>query len=59
MLAAPNLVSSEQDEDLVAGIIDNPNAIGFFGYAYYQNQDDGLKALAVEGVAPSAASVEQ
>ncbi len=57
LLAAPNLVSSEQDEDLVAGIIDNPYAIGFFGYAYYQNQGDGLQALTVEGVAPSAATV--
>ena len=57
VLAAPNLVSSEQDEDLVAGIVNNPYAIGFFGYAYYQGQGDGLKALAVDGVAPSAASV--
>jgi phosphate transport system permease protein len=57
LLAAPNLTASEHDEDLVAGIVDNPYAIGFFGYAYYQEQTDNLTALTVEGVAPSEASV--
>ena len=57
LLAVPNTVASENDDDLVAGIVDNPNAIGFFGYAYYQGHTDQLKALSIDGVAPSADSV--
>jgi phosphate transport system substrate-binding protein len=35
----------------------SPYAIGYFGYAYYQENEDELKALNVEGVTPSAESV--
>jgi len=54
MLSAANTVSSEDDMDLVDGIAANPNAIGFFGYAYYQDNADELTLLAVEGVQPTA-----
>jgi len=57
LLSSSTLVSSENDDDLVAGIADNPYAIGFFGYAYYQNETEKLKAVNVEGVAPSAESI--
>lgn len=57
LLTAPNLVASENDEDLVAGIVDNPYAIGFFGYAYYHHQADKLKVLSIDGVAPNAETV--
>ncbi len=58
LLEASNTVSSEDDEDLVRGIGDNPNAIGFFGYAYYQNNADKLKFLSIEGVTPSVDTAE-
>jgi len=58
LLAVPNVVASENDEELAAGIAADANAIGFFGYAYYQAHADQLKLLSVEGVAPAAATVE-
>lgn len=58
MLQAPRTVSSEDDEELVNGISNNPNAIGFFGYAYYQAHQDKLQTLSIEGVAPSAQTAE-
>lgn len=57
LLASPNLTARENDADLVAGVVNNPYAIGFFGYAYYQAQADQLKALSVEGIAPNAETV--
>jgi phosphate transport system permease protein len=58
MLQVSNVVTSEDDEELVAGISGNPNAIGFFGYAYYQTHQDRLQALSIEGVAPSTQTAE-
>lgn len=58
LLTAPNLTSSEDDEELAAGIAANPNAIGFFGYAYVIEHSDTIRALSVDGVEPSAANVE-
>ncbi|MCB0155348.1 MAG: phosphate ABC transporter permease PstA [Anaerolineae bacterium] len=58
MLAAPNTFSSEDDNDLAEGIIGNPNAIGFFGYAYYQENADDLKIIPVNGVQPAAETAE-
>jgi len=58
LLAASNLVSSEDDTVLAEGVLADPNAIGFFGYAYYQNHTDTLKTLAVDGVAPSAEALD-
>lgn len=52
MLNATNTVSSEDDNDLVDGIEGNPNAIGFFGFAFVENADD-IRPLSVEGVAPT------
>ncbi|MGD8627260.1 MAG: substrate-binding domain-containing protein, partial [Anaerolineae bacterium] len=57
MLAAPNTVGSEDDRELAAGIASSPYAIGFFGYAYYQNRADELRPLTVGGVAPTAETV--
>ncbi len=58
LLAVPMLMASENDEELVAGIASDPNAIGFFGYAYIQEHSDIIRAVSVDGVAPSAVSVE-
>ncbi len=58
ILAAANLQLSEDDNVLVQGIEGSPYAIGFFGYAYYQENADLLHILNIEGVEPSATSVE-
>lgn len=58
MLGAPNTVSSEDDDELVQGVAGNPNAAGFFGYAYYEQNADALRALRVDGVTPTADTVD-
>jgi phosphate transport system substrate-binding protein len=58
ILAAANLQLSEDDNVLVQGITGSPYAVGFFGYAYYQENQDALTILDIEGVEPSATSVE-
>lgn len=40
---------SEDDNVLVTGVSGDANAIGFFGYAYYVENQDKLKALEVDG----------
>ena len=46
-LLAPNPTTSENDYVLVEGIQGSPNAIGYFGFAYYVENEDTLKAVAV------------
>ncbi|MCB0019580.1 MAG: substrate-binding domain-containing protein, partial [Anaerolineales bacterium] len=58
LLRLANTVSSEDDNQLAAEIMADPYAIGFFGYAYYQENEATLRALAVDGVQPGAAAVE-
>ncbi|MFN2187823.1 MAG: phosphate ABC transporter permease PstA [Candidatus Promineifilaceae bacterium] len=54
MLSAANVESSEDDQALAQSIGSDPNATGFFGYAFYENNTEILNALSVNGVAPSA-----
>jgi phosphate transport system substrate-binding protein len=56
--ASPDPQLSEDDNVLVQGIIGSPYAVGFFGYAYYAENTDVLKILSIEGVEPSAESVD-
>lgn len=58
LLNAPNLQLSEDDNVLVRGVEGSPYAIGYFGYAYYQENTDRLRAIAIDGVAPTAETVE-
>jgi len=58
ILSASNLQLSEDDNVLVQGISGSPYAIGYFGYAYYQENQDILKILGIEGIMPSDTSVE-
>lgn len=58
MLSASDTVSSEDDNELARGIEGNPNAIGFFGYAYYQDNTDTLRILTIEGIEPTAETAE-
>jgi phosphate transport system substrate-binding protein len=56
-----DFTASEDDNVLVQGIANDRNALGFFGYAYYAENKDKLKAVAVDngkgGVAPSEKTV--
>ncbi|NJC98213.1 MAG: phosphate-binding protein [Anaerolineales bacterium] len=58
ILAASNTQLSEDDNVLVQGIEGSPYSIGFFGYAYYEENADKLNVLSVDGVAPSQATVD-
>ena len=57
-LEAKNLSQSEDDNVLVQGVEGSKYAIGFFGYAYFNENADKLKAISVEGVAPSFTTAE-
>jgi phosphate transport system substrate-binding protein len=58
ILDAANIQLSEDDNVLVQGVEGSEFAIGYFGYAYYQENADRLNILSVEGVAPSAETAE-
>jgi len=50
---AQNLQQSEDDNVLVQGVEGDKYAIGFFGFAYYKENEGMLKAISLEGVEPS------
>jgi len=49
--------ASEDDNVLVQGVSGDPNALGYFGFAYYETNQDTLKALAVDGVEPNTDTI--
>jgi phosphate transport system substrate-binding protein len=48
---------SEDDNVLVQGVASNAGALGYFGYAYYEQNRERIKALSVSGVAPSPETI--
>lgn len=54
--------ASADDNVLVQGIAGDRGALGYFGYAYYQENEGVLRAVAVDGgsgcVAPEASTIE-
>ncbi|KHE68394.1 PstS family phosphate ABC transporter substrate-binding protein, partial [Halobacillus sp. BBL2006] len=64
MKEGENTTLSEDDNVLVRGIENDPNAIGFFGYAYYAENKDSLKVLGIkdgegaEAVKPSGETIQ-
>ena len=58
-----DVFTSENDNDLVACVAGNPDALGYFGYAYFQANSKRLKALSVVGTKgpayPSPQSVQK
>jgi phosphate transport system substrate-binding protein len=57
-----DMLKSEDDETLVQGVSQDPNALGYFGFAYYEQHTDSLKALPIDGgkgpITPSRETVE-
>jgi phosphate transport system substrate-binding protein len=49
--------ASEDDNVLVQGVSGDKNALGYFGYSYYENNRDSLKALSVDGVDPTEETI--
>lgn len=58
ILSAANTQLSEDDNVLVQGVEGSKYAIGFFGYAYYQENAELLKILSIESVEASAENVD-
>jgi phosphate transport system substrate-binding protein len=58
-----DFTASEDDNALVQGISNDPDALGYFGYAYYVENQDKLKVVAIDAengascVAPSPETV--
>lgn len=57
-----DFTASEDDNVLVQGVATDRNALGYFGYAYYAENTNKLKAVAIDNgrgaIPPSAKSVE-
>lgn len=45
----PDYTASEDDNVLVTGVNGDENALGFFGYAYYQSNQASLKLVPIDG----------
>ena len=45
----PDYTASEDDNTLVTGVAGSEYSLGYFGYAYYVENQDSLKVLAVDG----------
>jgi phosphate transport system substrate-binding protein len=54
--------ASEDDNVLVQGVSGSPNAIGYFGFTYYEENAEALKAVEIDSgdgcVAPSAGAAQ-
>lgn len=49
---------SEDDNLLVTGVASDKNAIGYFGFAYYEANKESLKIVNVNGVEPTHDSIQ-
>lgn len=49
--------ASEDDNTLVIGVAGDKDALGYFGYAYYVENRDKLKLVAVNGVKPNIKTI--
>lgn len=58
ILAAANTQLSEDDNVLVEGVANNPWAVGFFGYAYYAQNQGKLKLLSIDGIEATNENVD-
>jgi phosphate transport system substrate-binding protein len=53
-----DFTGSEDDNVLVQGVSRDKNALGYFGFAYYDANRSRLKAVKINGVEPSRANVD-
>lgn len=53
-----DFTASEDDNVLVQGVSRDKNAIAYFGYAYYAENQGKLKAVAVNNVMPTSTTVQ-
>jgi phosphate transport system substrate-binding protein len=53
-----DFTASEDDNVLVQGVARDKNALGYFGFAYYQENKNKLKAVPINGVTPSETTVK-
>ncbi len=58
ILSADAIQLSEDDNVLVQGVTGSPYAIGYFGYAYYQENAEALKIVAINDVQATAENVD-
>ena len=58
ILTATNIQFSEDDNVLVQGVAGSPYAIGFFGYAYAQENPDIIRPISLEGITISPETAE-
>ncbi len=58
ILSAEAIQLSEDDNVLVQGITGSPYAVGYFGYAYYQENAEYLRIVAINDVEATAANVD-
>jgi phosphate transport system substrate-binding protein len=53
---------SEDDNQLVTGVAGDPGGMGYFGYSYYEQNQDQLNAVAIDGgegcVEPTAETIQ-
>ncbi|MEL6527949.1 MAG: substrate-binding domain-containing protein, partial [Chloroflexota bacterium] len=57
-ISSDELVTSEDDNQLVRGVSDNEFAVGFFGYSYFAENEDRLNAIAINGITPTIETVD-
>jgi len=50
--------ASEDDNVLVTGVAGDKNAMGFFGFSYYYENQDKLAAVSVNGVLPTQETIQ-
>ncbi len=50
--------ASEDDNVLVQGVAGDPNALGYFGFGYFEQNQQRLKALNVDGIVPSVEATQ-
>ena len=60
--AAPTTTPSEDDNVIVQGVSGSKGGLGYFGFSYFEENSDKLKALKIDSgdgcVAPSAETVQ-
>ena len=57
MEASNVILASENDQELADGIATDPYGTGFFGFAFYADNQDKLTALSIGGVLPTEEDV--